>query len=133
MTRFAGRDRHHGAPRLGHNHLGALVTRAGNPRRDGKTRQVRDDVELVDVRGPHRLYPYRLPDARRTGVEQSAGVVALLADREWVGFVAVLDPHGYLLRARPPQRAGDVGAELGVAALVGGHPPFFSPTTGGFV
>ena len=73
------------------------------------------------MRGTHRFHPHRLPNARRSGVEEPGGAIALLADREWVGFVAVLHPHGHLLRARVPQRAGDVRAELGVPAFVVRH------------
>ena len=90
-------------------------------------------VESRDMRGAHGFQPHRLPDARGAGVEDACRVVALLADGKRVGFVAVLGLHGDHLRTGPPQRRGDVRAELGVATLVMSHLSAVDPYGGDLV
>ncbi len=85
------------------------------------------------MRGRHRFHPHGLPDAGGAGIEQPAGLGALLADRERVGLVAVLHPDGDLLVAGAAQRRGDVGAESGEAALVAGHLPAVHPDGGDLI
>ena len=86
--------------------------------RDRPARDVRRDVEPVDVRRGHRLHPHGLPDAGGRRVEDAVAGLALLADRLPALVVRVGDADDELLGLRGGQRVGDVDGERVVAAGV---------------
>ncbi len=134
LTGVAARGRHLLPSGGGHLHgHGHLPVRARDVRHEVETVQVGLHVELGDVDVRDRLKPHGLPDSRTTRVEDAAGPVGLLADRERAPVALVVGANQHFLLGVGSQHVGDVHGERRVAALVAGERLVVDPDGGGLV